>query len=302
MVGKTGVASYMTKKKSRKKIVPAIQRRKIAIYGTTPSRMQGPIEDKEWQHWTIGPGGKNAHPWDRLFEVHSAWNETFDEYMKELRRVRPPKQIVTMQPLPRCPANVIYPREHIIQKFGGRRMWFSSSISWCVALAIDERPTDIGLWGIDLESGEEYTSQFVGCAHLLDVARVMGINIHMPKDCGLLRDPAPYPERYETHFAVTTEKKMKWLEAMIGKLKLDYENGKCDVYRKEGEILCMRKVGIGIKDIQIEEKSLVEMSRTVGGLAANINQLKGERSATHFYRKMYVFGTQDPEIPNLTVA
>lgn len=287
---------------TKKKIVKAALRRKIAIYGTTPSRMQGPINDKEWQTWTIGPGGKNAHRWDRLFEVHSAWNDSFNDYMKELRKVRPPKQIVTMMPLPKCPANVIYPRQRIIDKFGGRRMWFSSSISWCLALAIDERPTDIGLWGIDLESGEEYTSQFVGCAHFLDVARVMGINVHMPKDCGLLRDPAPYPERYETHFAVTTEKKMKWLDATVGRLEGDYEAGKCEVHRKEGELLCMRKMGVEAKDIQTEEQKLIEMSRQVGHLAANINQLKGERSATMFYRKMYVFGMQDPEVPNLTVA
>ena len=35
--------------------------RKIAIFGTTPSRMQGPINEKDWEIWTIGPGGKDVH-------------------------------------------------------------------------------------------------------------------------------------------------------------------------------------------------------------------------------------------------
>lgn len=282
--------------------VDPLRKKKIAILGTTPSRMQAPINDKEWQIWTIGPGGSTAHRWDRLFEVHSAWNESFDQYMKELRAIKRPRQVITMAPLPDCPANVVYPKQRIIEKFGGRRMWYSSSISWCLALAIDERPTDIGLWGIDLESGEEYQSQFVGCAHFIDLARTHGINVHMPKDCGLLRDPTPYPERYETHFAVTTEKKAKWLDGMITKLENDYEQGKCDVYRKEGELLCMRRMGCGAKEIQEGEQQLLNINRGVGHLAANINQLKGERSATMFYRKMYVYGTQDPEVPNLTVA
>lgn len=50
-------------------------RRKIAIMGTTPSRMLGPIDDPEWDIWTIGPGGKDTHSWDRLFEVHHIWPE-----------------------------------------------------------------------------------------------------------------------------------------------------------------------------------------------------------------------------------
>ena len=294
--------------------------RKIAILGTTPSRMQGPIaDDSGWERWTIGPGGKDAHGWDRLFEAHGSWPADFRDYLDDLSKVQAPQEVWTI-PQPDRPAetwagaianwkathglpdDVIegdwsaqrsYPREAILEKYG-RRMWFSSSIAWLIPLAIEEGATDIGLWGIDLESGEEYISQFVGCAHFLDLARLTGINIHLPKDCGLLRDPAPYPDRYETHHALTTEKKALWLQQMIGRMEPEFDALRADVHRKEGEILTMRRLGGEAKDIQESERVLIENNVRLGQLAANVNQLKGELSATQFYRRMYVWGMIDP--------
>ena len=68
-------------------INPELQKlptKKIAICGTCPSRTQAPINDPEWEIWTIGPGGKNIHRWDRLFEIHgtASWPEGFAEYLQ----------------------------------------------------------------------------------------------------------------------------------------------------------------------------------------------------------------------------
>ncbi|HDZ73707.1 MAG TPA: hypothetical protein ENH55_13260 [Aurantimonas coralicida] len=294
--------------------------RKIAIFGTTPSRGLGPYADGSgWERWTIGPGGKDAHNWERLFEVHGLWPADFKGYLNDLSLIKPPQQVVTL-PQPDRPAEtwaeaianwkathglpddvlkgdwsgqVTYPRETILEKFG-RRMWFSSSISWCIALAIHEKPTDIGLWGIDLEAGEEYISQFVGCAHFLDLARLCGINIHLPKDCGLLRDPAPYPDRWETHLALTLEKKAKWIDEMIQKQQPEYDALSAEVHRQEGKLLTMRAYEAEAKDIEEGERVLIANNARLGQIAANINQLKGELSATQFYRRMYVWGMVEP--------
>ncbi len=303
--------------------------RKIAIFGTTPSRMEGPINGEEgWERWTIGPGGKDAHDWERLFEVHGTWPEDFKDYLNDLSQVKSPRQVMTLWPMiPKMEewaqdhgkdaawlkktikgnwkSNVVIDREALFDRYG--RTWFSSSISYCIALAIEEGATDIGCWGIDLESGEEYISQHMGCKHFLDLARAVGINIHLPAGSGLTRDLNPYPDRYETHLALTLEKKHKWLGDILAQQEPRYEGMKADLYRQEGALLCLRNimsqhqgksVTLTPEDMQKElaagEGKLGELNAALGQMAANINHLKGEQSATQYYRRQYVWGVTDP--------
>ena len=293
--------------------------KRIAIYGTTPSRGEGPINSPDWEHWTIGPGGKDAHRWDRLYEMHNTWPADFNGYLNDLSLVKHPQAVVTFRPMALAAeawarqhggekwetflsdnikgdwsANLVYPRDAILAKYG-RRMWFSSSISWLIAQAIEEGATDIGLWGIDLESGEEYISQFVGCAHFIDLARLAGINVHMPAGCGLLRDPNPYPDRYETHLALTLEKKQKWLEGVLAENTRKYEEARITLYRREGVAMSIREAGASLEAIEKAERELLESSGLVSQLSAQINHINGELSATGYYRRMYMMGLHDPD-------
>jgi hypothetical protein len=295
-------------------------KRKIAILGTTPSRMQAPLEDDEWEIWTIGPGGKDAHDWDLLFEVHNTWPEDFKDYLRDLSKVKKPRMVVTLGDVQelierwvnehgkdekhrrelrkhvsgKWSAAISMPKELLFQKYA-RRMWFSSSISYCMAMAIERKPTDIGLWGIDLESGEEYISQHVGCAHFIDLARSHGISIHMPAGCGLERDISPYPDRYETHLALTLEKKHQWLSGAIGQLEPQLEAARMDQYRQEGAILAMKSMQAPEEHIKKAEENLQQINARYASIGANMNHLKGELSATQFYRRMYVWGVVDPD-------
>lgn len=209
--------------------------KKIAILGTCPSRMQAPINDPTWEIWTIGPGGKNNHRWDRLFEIHgnNSWPPGFAQYLEELRAEKPPKIIYTDSPMPDMPAAKPYPRDEMFYKHG--RMWFSSSISYAIALAMEEGATDIGLWGIDLESGEEYISQFAGCKHFINLARLAGINLHLPAGCGLLRDPNPYPDAWETHLAQTIMAKQDFIGQLIGQKRNAHAQLAAEINHLEGE-------------------------------------------------------------------
>ena len=304
---------------SRKKKKPE-PKSKILILGTTPTRMAGPIDDPEWEVWTIGPGGKDHHRWDMLFEVHHIWPEEFKDYINDLSLVKAPQKVVTLDPAPVLierwldthgttaekrqelkdhikgdwASNVVFPRQQMFDRYY-RRMWFSSSISYCIAMAIERQPTDIGLFGIDLESGEEYISQFEGAAHFIDVARMRGINVHMPGGCGLERDINPYPDRYETHLATTFEKKHNWLSMAVAQLEPQLEAQKAEFYRQEGANLCMRTMGAPEADIAKGEQHLAEVNAALASTQANIHQLKGELNATQFYRRMYVWGFTDPE-------
>ena len=256
--------------------------------------MTGPHQDDSgWERWTIGPGGKDVHNWERLFEIHRTWPDDFKDYLNDLRAVEAPQEIWSLVPIIGAKSNKVINRDYLFEKYG--RMFFSSSITYCIALAIEESPSDIGLWGIDLESGEEYISQFVGCKFFLTLARLAGINVHLPTDCGLLRDLNPYPDRYENLLALTYEKKVKWLNHQLGQMEPQFELMKSDFNRGEGNLLAMRRLGAPAEDITKAEQELIGQNVRVGQSAANIAALKGELSATQFYQRMFVWGLFDPD-------
>lgn len=209
--------------------------KKIAILGTCPSRMLGPIDDPEWEIWTIGPGGKNNHRWDRLFEIHGpgTWPPGFQQYLDELKAEKPPKKIYVERPMG-WPAEVVYPKLAMFEKYG--RVWFSSSIAYAMALALEEGVTDLGIYGIDLESGEEYQSQWTGAKYFLTLARLAGVTCYLPAGCGLLRDPNPYPDAWETHLAATIEAKTAFLAEMLNQKRAIRDQATVEILHLEGEI------------------------------------------------------------------
>lgn len=293
------------------------EEKKVAICGTTPSRGYAPITDTSWQIWTIGPGGKDAHRWDRLFEIHNIWPENFAGYLNDLSQVKPPQIVHTIKPVSLLMER--WKREHgdteETRKVTGdwsaavpldtdrmfdivrRHVWMSSSISYCMLQAILDGATDVGLYGIDLESGEEYISQWIGCAHIIDMMKDRGIRVHLPPGNGLDRDIKPYPDRYETDFARTMEKKAKFLAEGIGVTRGQWESTRVGVYRAEGALMALRKLGAPAEMIAAEEKQHMEMSIRADGFFAQMNSLQGEANATEFYRSRYVWGSRDPETP-----
>lgn len=305
--------------------------RKIAILGTTPSRGQAPLDDPEWEIWTIGPGGKDLHRWERLFETHTVWPLEFGEkqdgksYLDDLSRVTAPQSVYTLQPMGPAmerwardhgrdrawlkehvtggwSSNVVIDREALYDKYC--RMVFQSSIDYCLATAIEEGATDIGCWGIDLEAGEEYVSQWASAKVWLMLARLAGINIHLPVGSGLERDITPYPTRYETHLALTLEKKQGWLESLVAQREGEFDQLRLEVARLEGALLLMRSflnpdvlkefTENPVSRIQIGEQELTQMNIKAGQAAANVNHQKGELSATLYLRRMYCWGMGEP--------
>lgn len=210
--------------------------RKIGILGTCPSRGAAPLNDLSWEFWTIGPGGKNSNRWERLFEIHGngRWPDGFAQYLDELKAVQPPQIIYTEEAMPEWPANVVYPKAQMFAKYG--QTWFTSSIAYAIALALEDNVTDLGIWGIDLESGEEYRKQYAGARHFIDLARLAGVNVYMPKGCGMLREPSPYPEGWETHLAATLDSKLAYLGGIAAEKRAQHGQLAAEINCIEGEM------------------------------------------------------------------
>lgn len=294
--------------------------RKIAILGTTPSRLEAPIADESWEIWTIGPGGKDLHRWNRLYETHMIWPEDFAGYLNDLSNVKRPQIVRSIVPMKTrivhwarrhgkdeewlaktitgdWSANEVIDRVDLFERY--RKMWFSTSICYAVVEAIESGAKTIGCFGIDLESDEEHIAQFIGCAHLLDIARLIGIDLVMPAGCGLERDLNPYPDRYETHLALTYEKKLKLLTHLIAQAEQECEGRRMMIHRVEGALLKLQELKNGGSTIEQSvltagEQELAKTNNEFQQLLARLNQLRGEKSATEYYNRMFTWGMFDP--------
>lgn len=186
--------------------------RKIAMVGTAPSRIGAPVDDPTWEIWGVSDRGNlradrwfELHPIEQSFEKHGeadAWRKRLSAFMVDI------PELYMFFPEPElAPGKVkAYPTEHIKSRpwYDGEHM--TSTFSWMMALAIDElapivngRPSlaeegaAIGIWGVDMEAGTEYSEQRKGFKAMISVAKALGIDVRRVLSGGLIYDPVPYP-------------------------------------------------------------------------------------------------------------
>lgn len=161
---------------------------KIAIVGTAPSSCElAPYEDKSWQIWSLGRNYQLTKRFDLWFELHYLWLlKELCIAPEQLQHMKDCGSKLVMQAYEaEFPDATVYPKEEILRKYP--RRYFTSSIAWMMAYAMEQNPTHIGLWGIDLCVNEEYNYQ-KGCAeYLIGMAEGKGIEVVIPKVSTLCR-------------------------------------------------------------------------------------------------------------------
>lgn len=193
--------------------------KRIALIGSAPSSVRrAPYSDPSWTIWACSPGAIGfVSRCDRFFEIHG-WRPENPcreaNYVNKLKTLTCP--IFMVHPVPELPTSVPYPKEEVLGYSYGRTIDhdgnvrsahfdptdFSSSLSWMLAMAIMERPDEIGLWGVDMSAQEEWHGQRSGCQHLIHIAKSIGIKITLPPESDLIR-PAPlYGYQEHDHYWV----------------------------------------------------------------------------------------------------
>lgn len=169
---------------------------KIALVGTAPSsRMLAPYNDRSWEIWACSPGNADVLPRvDAFFEFHSIAvlekDSTWTPFLSWL--CMQPR--VYLQALdPRFKGAIAFPKDEMIEKFGP--YFFSSSLAWMAALAIDNKPEAIGFWGVDMTANDEYGYQRAACQHFIQLARERGIEVIVPPESDLDRPLGLYGYR-----------------------------------------------------------------------------------------------------------
>lgn len=131
---------------------------KVAILGKLPSKFLAPFEDKEWQIW-----GCNVHKdmakikrYDLWFDIHN----------------NPSKYDITSDIITRQN----YPLDEVLSLLGG--YYLNNSISYMIMYAVLKGATEIGLYGVRLECGEEIrTQQLQNTREILFYCKGRGIKV-----------------------------------------------------------------------------------------------------------------------------
>lgn len=190
-------------------------RKKIAICGFASStRHYFPVDNPEWIVVGLNQIYRHSPRFDVHFDIHSYWEEDNvdgTDHPKWIRECGIP--VFMAERYAESPTSVRYPIERLIAKYG--LDYFTSTVSFELAWAIDyieqqvtkrlegESVTPatmralfseytIGIYGIDLIVGTEYEVQKACVEFYVGMATALGITMHIPPECALLKQMYRY--------------------------------------------------------------------------------------------------------------
>jgi hypothetical protein len=94
-------------------------------------------------------------------------------------------KVMVAEPTPEIPNGEVLPVDELVAKYSP--YFFTSSIAWMMAVAIEMGATKIGLWGVDMAATEEYEAQRAGLHYFALIARQRGIEVGVPPESDLFR-------------------------------------------------------------------------------------------------------------------
>lgn len=165
---------------------------KVALLGSAPSsKMLAPFNDPGWEIWACSPANMDLPRIDVFFEIHGIDTELRDpQYVDFVKWCKEQPKIYMQKKRPEYPGSIKYPFDEMREKFG--RFFWTSSLSYMLALAIDKQPQAIGLFGVDMSAHEEYGHQRAGCHYFIQEAEKAGIDIVVPFESDILQPHPPY--------------------------------------------------------------------------------------------------------------
>lgn len=176
-------------------------KKNIAIVGGAPSWEGAPFNDPDWEIWAVSVmysrlPKDHVHRW---FEVHDTKEVTgrdpalypdFQDWMfKDTSRAT--VTVMGGRGLDDTLNSISLPIEALTERFGDK--WWSSSIAYMFAQALEEGDGAIGLYGVEMCADDEYEYQQAALRHFQDIALLTGRDVIIPKGCNLFHPMPIYP-------------------------------------------------------------------------------------------------------------
>jgi hypothetical protein len=200
-------------------------RRKVAIVGFAPSSMElvrAFFGDPEFEIWSINQlyiaFPEIVKYTTRWFQIHP--RTEYDTAVRDHKHhdwLQQQKDfpIYMQKQEPDVPMSIPFPRDEIVHEFG---QYFTNSISWEIALAIQEGFEQIHIYGVDMATDEEYQDQRPSCEYFIGWARGRGIKVHVPTESDLLKAFWLYPFEDDSQFRGKIEGRRKELRTRVNQL------------------------------------------------------------------------------------
>lgn len=215
-------------------IQPQVAPRKIAIIGTAPSsRDLAPYGDPTWEIWACSPGNQNVLPRvTRWYEIHVNlhWNENkhyglpYIEWLREQVRAGAFPGGLWMQDQRYIAEATAFPMKELVAEFGP--YFFTSTFAWCMALAIKEGVAEVGLYGIDCASRDEYVLQRPGAHFFVQECKRRGIKVTIPLESDLEQPPGLYGYTENTPFLRKLLAREQELKGRVAQLEQQFNASK----------------------------------------------------------------------------
>jgi hypothetical protein len=161
--------------------------KKIAIIGTTISLHDAPYDDPDWEIWGLNGGYivLQQKRWDKWFDLHDLdilKEIHHDEYLPFLKSAG--DRLYMNKKYEEFPDANVFPYNDLVSKYGN---YFTNTIAWLIALAIEQEPEEIGIWGVNMACDTEYFHQRPCCEYFMGIAEGKGIKVTIPESSELLK-------------------------------------------------------------------------------------------------------------------
>jgi len=176
-------------KKLRKK------NKSVAMVGFSSNhRERAPLDDENIEIW--GLNKLHLQDWfvryDRMFQLHPlpylkdcmGMSESDRQHYEWLCEPHDDLILYCQEEYEEFPSATRFPIERMRKKY---RDFYTSTLAYMMALALDEGYTHIELYGYDMEADTEYRAQRDSAEYFIGLAEGLGAKVYMPKNCSLLK-------------------------------------------------------------------------------------------------------------------
>ncbi len=227
---------------------------KVCIIGFADSKTQAPFDDPDYEIWGVNEMwyDKSIKRVDVLFELH--------DYKWILEGKRLKEHIKWLRENKTVPVFMQRHFDDIPLSFPFPKddlikrfgSYFTNTISWELALAIHLGFKEIRIYGVNMANDVEYSSQRPSCEYFIGLARGMGIEVYIPPESDLLKTMYLY----------------------------GFEDGELSMMSCKFDSFIKEK-----------EQMAQAMQAQLGQSAAALNQATGAKFAAEYFKKSFIYPT-----------
>ena len=188
----------------------------LCLLGSAPSSLRlAPFANEKWAMCGCSPGvygvAPRAEAWVELHRYEPGQPWFSPEYCQFLHNFRGPVWVAEERP--EIPNSVVLPLADLIVKYSP--YFFTSSLAYMMAMAIECGFKRIGLFGVDMAAASEYKDQRLGCQYFAIIARAHGIEVGVPPESDLFRPSPLYGVSEVSHARIKMLARRRELEGRV---------------------------------------------------------------------------------------